>query len=72
VKSNEPSDSALFDLNEHAPTTDVDIDVLGRLKRETPSWLSLSADEIEALLPAGALDRRPPTPSNARPFTLPC
>jgi hypothetical protein len=60
-----------LDLDQHVPTTQQDVDVLGRLRREAPSWLSLSSDEVEALLPAGALDRRPPTPSSARPFTLP-
>jgi hypothetical protein len=60
-----------LNLDEDVPTTDEDIDVLGRLRRETPSWLALSSDEIDALLPADALDRRPPTPAGARPFTLP-
>lgn len=71
MKSNELSDRRQLDLDEHVPTIDQDIDVLGRLRRETPSWLSLSSDEIDALLPADALDRRPSTPSGARPFTLP-
>ena len=73
VKSNEPSDRVLFDLlAEHVPTTRLDVDVSRRLRRESaPSWLSLSSEEIEGLLPPGALNRRPPTPSGARPFTLP-
>jgi hypothetical protein len=34
------------------------------------SWLDLGADEIEALLPPGLLERRPPTSSRRRPFSL--
>ena len=71
MSSNERSERALFNLDEDVPTARVDVDALGRLRRDTPSWLSLSSEELEELLPAGALDRRPPTPSGARPFTLP-
>ena len=71
MRSNKGSDHRPLDLAEHVPTTDQDIEVLGRLRREAPSWLSLSSDEIDAILPADALDRRSPTSSGARPFTLP-
>ena len=71
MKSNEPSDGSSLDWDKHVPTTRADVDVLRRLRDETPSWLSLSSDEIDAPLPEGALDRRPPTSSRARPFTLP-
>jgi hypothetical protein len=71
VNSNERSDRQPLNLGEHVPTTAQDIDVLGRLQRETPSWLLLSSDEIDAMLPADALDRRMPTSPGARPFTLP-
>ncbi len=36
-----------------------------------PSWLSLTPEEIEALIPDGALDRRPAIRPDAQPFTLP-
>ena len=61
MKSNEPSEGRGLDWDKHVPTTRADVDVLRRLRAETPSWLSLSSDEIDALLPEGALDRRPPT-----------
>ncbi len=71
MSSNEPSDRAALELDTHVPTTRTDVDVLRRLRRETPSWLSLSAAEVEALLRDGALDGRPPTSPQARPFVLP-
>jgi hypothetical protein len=46
-----------LNLDEDVSTTDEDIDVLGRLRRETLSWLALSSDGIDALLPADALDQ---------------
>ena len=66
-----PSDADAIDLERDVPTTREDVDVLLRLHRATPSWLLLTPDEVEALLPEDALDRRPPTPAHARPFTLP-
>jgi hypothetical protein len=60
-----------FDLQRDVPTTAEDVEVLGRLRRETPSWFSLSPAEFEALVPEGALDRRPVMSPDARPFTLP-
>ena len=65
------SDPRPLDLERDVPTTAEDVEVLRRLRQETPSWLSLTAAEVEALLPPGALDRRPTTPSHARLFTLP-
>lgn len=52
------------------PTTAEDVRVLRRLRQHTPSWLTLSVEEIEALIPPGTLERRPPTPAGRPPFTL--
>ena len=53
------ADSASIDLQRDVPTTAEDIEILRRLRRETPSWFSLTPAELEALIPEGALDRRP-------------
>ena len=65
------SRSVDLDLDRDVPTTAEDVEVLRRLRRETPSWLSLTPAEIEALIPDGALDHQPVTRADARPFTLP-
>jgi hypothetical protein len=65
------SEKETLDLARDVPTTAEDVEVLRRLRRDTPSWFSLSPAELEALVPEGALDRRPPIRSDARPFTLP-
>jgi hypothetical protein len=65
------SDDRPIDLDRDVPTSAADIEMLRRLRRETPSWLLLSPAEVEALIPEGALERRPPTPSTAKPFVLP-
>ena len=70
MSSNERSEAALVDFRRDVPTTPHDVQVLRELRLQTPSWLTLSADEIEALVPAGALDRRPPTPPGRPPFSL--
>ena len=59
-----------FDLGRDVTTTAEDVAVLRRLRAETPGWFSLTPDELLALLPREALDRRPPTPAAARPFVL--
>lgn len=64
-------DADAIDLARDVPTTAEDVTVLRRLRRETPSWFSLTPKEIEALIPEGALDRRPVTRPDAQPFTLP-
>ena len=64
------ADSASINLQRDVPTTAEDIEVLRRLRRETPSWFSLTPAELEALIPEGALDRRPATRPDARPFVL--
>jgi hypothetical protein len=53
------------------PTTPDDVAALRQLRRETPAWFSLTPEEFDALVPPGALDRRPVTRPDARPFTLP-
>jgi hypothetical protein len=64
------SDRALLDLERDIPTTADDVRVLAELRRQTQGWLDLTADEIDAILPAGALERRPPTPQDRPPFSL--
>jgi len=59
-----------FDLARDVPTTREDVAALRRLRAETPGWFSLTPAELLALLPGDALDRRPPTPAGARPFSL--
>jgi hypothetical protein len=65
------SDAHALDLARDVPTSAEDVAVLRRLRRETPSWFSLTPEEFEALIPEGALERRPATRPDARPFTLP-
>lgn len=64
------TDDDVFDMAAHVPTTAEDVAVLRRLRMETPGWFSLTLDELLALLPGDALDRRPPTSPAARPFVL--
>jgi hypothetical protein len=70
MSSNTPSDPTTLDLARDVPTTPEDVEVLRRLRRDTPSWLSLTPAELDALLPSDALDRRPTTPRSATPFEL--
>ena len=71
MSSNEPSSRIALNLEADVPTTPADVEALRRLRRNTPSWLSLTPGELEELLPADALDRRPPTARWATPFELP-
>lgn len=64
-------DQGGVDFPRDVPTTVDDVEALRRLRRETPSWFSLSAEQLEALIPEGALDRRPVMRADAHPFTLP-
>jgi hypothetical protein len=66
-----PAESDAIDLQHDVPTTPADVEMLRRLRRDTPSWFSLSPAEFEALVPEGALDRHPVTGPEAHPFTLP-
>lgn len=67
----EHSSRGPVDFARDVPTTQKDIEVLRQLRQETPSWLQLTTDEVEALIPAHALDERPVPPPSAKPFTLP-
>ena len=71
MSSSEPSSRNRLDLEADVPTTQADVEALRRLRRDTPSWLYLTPAELEELLPADALDRRPATPASATPFELP-
>ena len=71
MSSHERDRATPLDLDRGVPTTARDIAVLRQLKREVPAWFSLTPAEFEALVPPGALDRRPVTGPGARPFTLP-
>jgi hypothetical protein len=71
VKSPNTGERRPLDLDRDVPTTIEDIAVLRQLSRTASSWLSLSAAEVDAMIPEGALDRRPLIAPDARPFTLP-
>ena len=71
MSSVERADEGLLDLGRDVPTTARDVAALRQLRREVASWFSLTPAECEALVPPGALDRRPVTSPDARPFTLP-
>jgi hypothetical protein len=71
VSSSEPVDQRPLDFDRDVPTTVEDVQMLRRLRQETTSWLLLPTDTVEALIPEGALDRRPATPAHAQPFRLP-
>ena len=70
MSSSAPSDRALLDLERDIPTTADDVRVLRELRWQSPGWLGLSAEELDAILPAAALNRRPPTPPGRPPFSL--
>jgi hypothetical protein len=71
MNSREDDSPGPLDLGRDVPTTAEDVLVLRRLRSEVPSWFSLRPSEFEALVPPGALDRRPVTRPDARPFALP-
>lgn len=70
MSSNKRSDLLLLDLERGIPTTADDVRMLAELRRRAPGWLGLSAEEIDATLPPGALARRPPTAAGRPPFSL--
>jgi hypothetical protein len=70
MSSQDRSDT-LLDLERDVPTSPEDVAALRRLKRDVPSWFSLTPGELQALVPQEALDRRPVTSAKARPFVLP-
>jgi hypothetical protein len=69
VNSNEPPDAASIDLDRDVPTTPEDVRTLRACRASTPGWLGLTAEELDAILPDEALDRRP-TAAGRRPFSL--
>jgi hypothetical protein len=71
MNSHEGDSTRPLDLDRDVPTTAHDVAALRQLRREVPAWFSLTPAEFEALVPSGALDRRPVTAPGARPFTLP-
>lgn len=58
-----------LDLERDVPTTPDDVRALRELHARLPSWLDLTAEELDAILPDAALDRRP-TAANRKPFSL--
>jgi len=71
VNSPDRSDSGLLNLSRDVPTTRADVEMMRQLRRESPSWLSLTPAELHALLPEDALERRAAMRADARPFELP-
>jgi hypothetical protein len=71
MRSQDHDSDTLLDFERDVPTTAEDVAALRRLRRDVPSWFSLTPGELEALLPQDAVDRRPVTSANARPFVLP-
>jgi hypothetical protein len=71
VSSRRSSDSGAIDLERDVPTSPDDIEALRRLRSESRSWFSLTPEQIEKLLPGGALARRPAERGDLEPFTLP-
>jgi hypothetical protein len=71
MSSHERSDAEPLDLERDVPTTADDIAALRRGARTTLSWLSLPYAQLSALIPRGAIERRPPIRDDAKPFTLP-
>ena len=69
MSSNADSEAS-FDPQRDVPTTPEDLKALGELRRSVPGWLQLSAEEIEALLPPGAVAQRPPMRPDPTPFQL--
>jgi hypothetical protein len=53
VSSTEKADVKAIDLARDVPTTAEDVEVLRRLRREVPSWFSLTPAALEALIPEG-------------------
>ena len=69
MSSNEPSEPGRLDLERDVPTTPGDVRALRECRACTPSWLDLTADEIDALLPETPPDTRPNAAGRA-PFSL--
>ena len=64
------SDSVNDLLDFTALITPVDIEALRQSRAESPSWLLIDWRVLAALVPPGALDRRPTADDRWRPFVL--
>jgi hypothetical protein len=71
MSSRAHSDDDRLDFERDVPTTAADVAVLRRLRDQAASWLPLTASELRAIMPPGALNDRPPIRHDAQPFTLP-
>lgn len=67
MSSNDSADDG-FDVS--ALMTPADATALRQLRAESPSWLLVDWRILAALVPSGALDRRPPADDRWRPFVL--
>jgi hypothetical protein len=65
------SESNPIDLSCDVTTTPEDVVVLRRLRRESPSWFSLTPAQLADIIPDDALDRRRVMNADAKPFELP-
>lgn len=65
MHSHEHVSGGPLDLARDVPTTREDLAALRQLRREIPAWFSLTPAEFDALIPPGALDRRPVTRPDA-------
>lgn len=70
MTSSGPSESNALDLGRDLPTTPDDVRVLRKLRACAASWFDLTPEEIDALLPEAALDRRAIARSEWEPFPL--
>lgn len=70
MSSNGFSESLALDLALDLVTTPADVKALRELRAEAPSWFALTSDEIDAILPEIALDRRPTARAEWEPSSL--
>lgn len=64
------NDNANDLLDFDVPVTATDVATLRQLRSESPSWLLMDWRVLAALVPPGALDRRPIADDRWRPFVL--
>jgi hypothetical protein len=70
MSSRAHADEDRLDLDRDLRTTAADVAALRQLRDQAPSWFSLTANELLAMMPAGALDHRPVMRRDAQPFVL--
>lgn len=70
MSSRAHSNDEALNLERDVPTAPHDVEALRRLRYQAPSWFSLSARELQAMMLPGALECRPAMRPDARPFTL--